>query len=122
MSYFYKFQSTIVVSITMCNFLATCIKDFIFETFCLKVSFIEKQNPLWCFSSMCVHTKNSDKTGQTLNFFALDHGLRTPNEAFFHRNPKLLGLGRYILGDLGYFRPIYQHPFWYCNSLVHVFH
>ena len=22
------------------------------------------------------------------------HGLRTPNEAFFHRNPKLLGLGR----------------------------
>ena len=24
------------------------------------------------------------------------HGLRTPNEAFFHRNPKLLGLGRQI--------------------------
>jgi hypothetical protein len=23
-----------------------------------------------------------------------DHGLRTPNEAFFHQNPKLLGLGR----------------------------
>ena len=22
------------------------------------------------------------------------HGLRTPNEAFFHQNPKLLGLGR----------------------------
>jgi hypothetical protein len=22
----------------------------------------------------------------------------------------------------GYFRPIYQHPFWYCESLVHVFH
>ena len=22
------------------------------------------------------------------------HGLRMPNEAFFHRNPKLLGLGR----------------------------
>ena len=22
------------------------------------------------------------------------HGLQTPNEAFFHRNPKLLGLGR----------------------------
>ena len=22
------------------------------------------------------------------------HGLRTPNEVFFHRNPKLLGLGR----------------------------
>ena len=22
-----------------------------------------------------------------------NHGLRTPNEAFFHQNPKLLGLG-----------------------------
>ena len=46
------------------------------------------------------------------------HGLRTPNEAFFHRNPELLGLcrqfGQLILWDLGYFRPIYQHPFWYC--------
>ena len=31
----------------------------------------------------------------------------------FHRNPKPLGLGRYILGHLGYFRPNYQHPFWY---------
>ena len=28
-------------------------------------------------------------------------------------------LGRY---NLGYFRPIYQHPFWYCESLVHVFY
>ena len=45
----------------------------------------------------------------------ITHGLRTPNEAFFHRNPKLLG-------HLGYLRPIYQHPFWYCESLVHVFH
>ena len=24
------------------------------------------------------------------------HGLRTPNEAFFHLNPELLGLGRQI--------------------------
>ena len=32
----------------------------------------------------------------------LTHGLRTPNEAFFHQNPKFLGLGRYILW---YFRP-----------------
>ena len=31
-------------------------------------------------------------------------------------------LGRYILGHLGYFQPIYQRPFWYCESLVHVFH
>jgi hypothetical protein len=32
--------------------------------------------------------------------FRLDyssHGLRTPNEAFFHRNSKLLGLGRQIV-------------------------
>ena len=26
--------------------------------------------------------------------YNVDHGLRTPNEAFFHRNPKLLGLDR----------------------------
>ena len=26
--------------------------------------------------------------------FYLEHGIRTPNEAFFHLNPKLLGLGR----------------------------
>ena len=26
----------------------------------------------------------------------IKHALRTPNEAFFHRNPKLLGLGRQI--------------------------
>jgi hypothetical protein len=26
----------------------------------------------------------------------LIHGLQTPNEAFFHQNPKLLGLGRQI--------------------------
>ena len=35
------------------------------------------------------------------------HGLRTPNEAFFHLNPKLLGLGRHIeqinSGTLGVF-------------------
>ena len=31
-------------------------------------------------------------------------------------------LGRYILGHLGYFGPNYQHPFWYSESLVHVFH
>ena len=47
---------------------------------------------------------------------ALNHRLQTPNEAFFHQNPKLLGLGRqfgqinfWVNGD---FRLIYQHPFW----------
>ena len=62
--------------------------------------------------SMCTHYYNNH----------LPHGQRTPDEAFFHRNPELLRLGRYILGHLGYFRPIYQHPFCYCESLVHVFH
>ena len=42
------------------------------------------------------------------------HGLRTPNEAFFHWNPELLGLGRQIrqkiLGYLGYFRPNVSGP------------
>ena len=54
------------------------------------------------------------------------HGLQTPNEAFFHRNPYLLGLGRQFgqinLGTFGIFWPIYQHPFWYSESLVHVFY
>jgi hypothetical protein len=31
-------------------------------------------------------------TSQKNNGFG--HGLRTPNEGFFHQNPKLLGLGR----------------------------
>ena len=26
------------------------------------------------------------------------------------------------LGIWGYFRPNYQHPFWYSGTLVHVFH
>ena len=40
-----------------------------------------------------------------------------PNEAFFHRNPKLLGLGRQFgqinFGAFGVFSANYQHPFWY---------
>ena len=32
--------------------------------------------------------------GNYLLTFPTHHGLRTPDEAFFHRNPKLLGLGR----------------------------
>ena len=54
-------------------------------------------------------------------------GLGTPKKAFFHQNPKRLGLTRQFgcrltLEHLVYFRPIYQHPFWYCESLFHVFH
>ena len=57
------------------------------------------------------------------------HELWTPNEAFFHWKPEVLGLGRKI-GQInsrafGVFSaelsaPIL--PFWYSESLVHVFH
>ena len=42
-----------------------------------------------------------------LSYLPLNHGLRTPNEDFFHRYPKLLVLGRHIgqiyLGLFGVF-------------------
>ena len=38
-------------------------------------------------------------------------------EDFLHQNLKLLGFGRLIWRHLGYFEPIYQHPFWYYESL-----
>ena len=45
-------------------------------------------------------------------------------EAFFHSNLKLLGLGRQfgqiILSHFGYFQPIYQDPFWYCESMFFI--
>ena len=48
-----------------------------------------------------------------------------PERAFF-KDLELLGLGRHFgmkfMRHLGYFRPDYQHPFWYCEFLVHVFH
>ena len=37
------------------------------------------------------------KDFMTRESFFCTHGLRTPNEAFFHRNPKLLGLGRQLV-------------------------
>ena len=60
--------------------------------------------------------------------FEFYQGLRTPNEAFFHCNPELLGLGR-LIGQIssgafgvGIFGKNYEHPFWYSESLAHVFH
>ena len=47
--------------------------------------------------------------------YNVDHGLRTPNEAFWAWTDNM---GRYILGHFGYFWPIYQHPFWYSESTV----
>jgi hypothetical protein len=46
-------------------------------------------------------------------------GYGQPNEAFFHQNPKLLGLGKQF-GQINFwaFGGIYQHPFWYCESLI----
>ena len=40
------------------------------------------------FCSACGKTWTTDAV--------VKHGLRTPNEAFFHWNPELLGLGRQI--------------------------
>ena len=52
-----------------------------------------------------------------------DHGLLTPNEAFFHWNPELLGLGRQI-GERnpGAFAKLSAIILVYSESLVHVFH
>ena len=51
-----------------------------------------------------------------VGFITFPRGLRTPNEAFFHRKIGLVQM------NFGAFGPIYQHLFWYCESLVHVFH
>ena len=48
------------------------------------------------------------------------HGLRTPNEAFFIKIQNFWAWAD-KLGHLGCFRPNYQHPFWYSESLVHGF-
>ena len=49
-----------------------------------------------------------------------------PIKPFFIKVPNFWAwadnLGRQVLGHLRYFRLIYQRPFWYCESLVHVFH
>ena len=100
------------------------------------------QFPSWCYwdlASLCTWVKYPcqhfydlhDNVWANFSFFhsrvwqlttdEMIHGLRTPNEAFFHQNPKLLGLARQIW-QMGYFQPIYQHPFEYCESLVHIFH
>ena len=56
----------------------------------------------------------------------LYHGLRTPRESFFSKILNFWAwadiLGRKFLRHLGYFQPDYQHPFWYGEFLVHVFH
>ena len=71
--------------------------------------------------SIAVLKKNSDFVKYKLDFNGSQHELRTPNEAFFYQMGFTDNLSRYIFGHLGYFRPIYQHPFWYFESLVHFF-
>ena len=69
------------------------------------MNFLVNQNE-FCLSTVLSFVALSD------GFFHKSHWLRTlrtPDEAFFQWYPKLLGLGRNILGHLGYFRPIYQH-------------
>ena len=45
---------------------------------------------------------------------------------FFIEIPKFWAwadkFGRNVLGHLGYFRMNYQHPIWYSESFVHIFH
>ena len=48
-------------------------------------------------------TFRNQLTFNVLSYYGADCGLRTPNEAFFHWNSELLGLGREILGYLGIF-------------------
>ena len=51
------------------------------------------------------------------------HGLWTPNETFFHRNPKLLGLGRQF-GQINFsaFGVFWKNLSAPILALVHVFH
>ena len=55
-----------------------------------------------------------------------EHGLRTPNEAFFHSNPELWAWADKFWGIIGVFlaklHMIYHQPFWYSEFLIHVFH
>ena len=44
------------------------------------------------FSVICILIETV-LTGDLL-YYVTEHGLQTPNEAFFHQNPKLLGLGK----------------------------
>ena len=62
----------------------------------------------------CISMKIQIRKRISLNCGAqcLQHGLWTP----------IFSSNRQFLGHLEYFRPIYQHPFWCCESLVHGFH
>jgi hypothetical protein len=57
--------------------------------------------------------------------FSMDHGLRTPRKSLFLKS-RTFGLGQTfwakIFEAFGLFRLDYQHPFWYCDLLIHVFH
>ena len=58
------------------------------------------------------------------HWILLRHGLRTPNEAFFHQNPKLLGLDRQFgqvnFGAFSVFSANLSAPMGHeCESLVH---
>ena len=71
------------------------------------------------------YSSNKNRFGNT--FINLYHGIRTPNEAFFHRNPKLFGLWQTIWahkfwGNWGIFCWFISTQFLYCESLVHIFH
>ena len=58
--------------------------------------------------------------------YLLDWITDTNREGFFLKIPNFWAwadkLGQKISGHFGYFRSNYKDPFWYSESLVHVFH
>ena len=57
---------------------------------------IEVLHKLFKLQESYQNTAPANKRSLKYLLFTLYHGIRTPNEAFFHRNPKLLGFGRQI--------------------------
>ena len=52
-----------------------------------------------CVVSVSNKAEQTRQLGQHIQYIHT-HGLRTPNEAFFHRNPKLFGLGQTIWAEI----------------------
>ena len=95
--------------------------------FCLfcYISFVLLASP---FFAIFVRLSVWDSDSELKTEKGFSHGLRMPNEAFFHYNPELLGLGRQFgqinFGAFGVFSAELSAPILVqCSeSLVHVFH
>jgi hypothetical protein len=53
-------------------------------------------------------------------YIVTDYG--RPMKPFFIEIPKVWAWADKFWGIFGIFRPNYQHPFWYRESLVHIFY